>query len=844
MPSTNSSHKVLNSLLVGVDDANTQLITAVLPDNAVLSSVSSVAEALAALLLPQATDTAVILLGSSQHAGEACQQLRQDNRARLIPVIAILSDPAQRQAALEAGVNDYLLQPISFAEVRARLLPYLNRYTINQFSFLQGALAYVRDGIPFVQALVENPGILTAALGAVSTSLYLWDPERNELNFPKQTQPPLKNNLLQEVLAGNGHSLQIVSAAQSTTDTGVYLSLPLPGENHLMGLLLVEYTQPPLFSPGQQQMMTMMGETIGHLIEVSYLQEEAQMYATQTAFLVMLAKVLAEQSDLKEMLLLALEHTVSLLNTSGGDIWLLSPDGKWLEQASSLSARLSLHAPYRIPANKGIVGWAAQQRTVMRLTSIEDFPQFDPEFDGVLLENGRFLLAVPLYHHKPIGVVIIYRAREPFSDQDSILLEGIAGLLASTITGAIQVNELRDYGEQQRILYEMSQQLATGLDLQTTLNRALGWAVRLCNVEIGLLWLVDESQEILRLAAEHGIAEVMDKKATMLFKPCIVGLSVADKQAMMSNVCRYKPNSDCVLTQRLGIVTNNIMAVPILYRSVAIGSINLVNKIGSDFNQADLTLLSTAAEMVAVAISNARLYTKTITLIDERERLFKQAIQTERQAVVGRLTNSLAHEINNPMQTIKGAMHLALEELDDPVALREYIDISIEQINRVVQLVQRMRQVYRPQSNKSETINLNHLLQEAIAVSRKEMKRQSVRLHMDLATDLPDIWTATNQLYLVILNVSLNLCEMMGKVGGGDLVIRSYAVPPVIRIELATAVPLNTLFNLHKILDGETPQAIGLGFSFSIDIISALGGTLQLLEQGEQVIFRIELPCT
>jgi len=160
-----------------------------------------------------------------------------------------------------------------------------------------------------------------------------------------------------------------------------------------------------------------------------------------------------------------------------------------------------------------------------------------------------------------------------------------------------------------------------------------------------------------------------------------------------------------------------------------------------------------------------------------------------------------------------------------------------------VQLVGRMRQIYRPHTDAPETVELNHLLQEIITVARKEMRRQNTRLEVALMPDLPPVWASANQLHLVFLNIALNVCQMIGDNGGGELLIRTYTVLPMVRIEFTTAVSLIPIASLTKILQGEMSKETGFGFSLSRDITTAHGGTLHLFEQEEQATFRIELPA-
>jgi len=199
-------------------------------------------------------------------------------------------------------------------------------------------------------------------------------------------------------------------------------------------------------------------------------------------------------------------------------------------------------------------------------------------------------------------------------------------------------------------------------------------------------------------------------------------------------------------------------------------------------------------------------------------------LKTERLAIVGRLTASLAHELNNPMQTIQGALALALEEINDPQALTQYLQLSQQEAKRVIDLVGQMRQIYHPVSQPPGTGNLNQLLHQAAAVTRQALKRQNVSLRVEPSAGALPVAAPTGEVFLALLRLLLDLSDTLGAAGGGTLHLRSCALPHAAQIELSTQWPL--------------PGAP----TFSTGIIAAHGGTLECAQAGEQTVYQIEFP--
>jgi PAS domain S-box-containing protein len=231
----------------------------------------------------------------------------------------------------------------------------------------------------------------------------------------------------------------------------------------------------------------------------------------------------------------------------------------------------------------------------------------------------------------------------------------------------------------------------------------------------------------------------------------------------------------------------------------------------------------------------------------EYERLHQQVTQAEYLVVVGRCTSGLSHEINNSMQVVQGVLSLALEELDDPVELTSYLNLSLTESAKVVQLLTRLRYVFSPQAEPLETVDLNQLLQETITLVRRELGRQNVTLQTNLAFDLPSITTKSGQLYLSFLSLLFNLGDAMSIAGGGELHLHSYILSHTVGIKFSIDIAIGPIANEPHIAETDEWQkkiVADLGLTFSRDIVIALGGDMRLGQQNGGIICSIEFPLS
>ncbi|RME42105.1 MAG: GAF domain-containing protein, partial [Caldilineae bacterium] len=643
-----------------------------------------------------------------------------------------------------------------------------------------------------------------------------------------------------------------------------HLTIPLQSSNssswplastNMLGALVLAYPSPPRISTLQRRQLRWLGEGMAAVLEIVSLQYQSQTYAVQNAFLVLLARLVNEYRQSDALFSQILEQTLPLFNAIAGVIWLLSEDGRRLERAAHLSTLgyTLYQQPARRPADGGIAGRVIQNRRTVQLSVPTDDPHFDPLLDGLDSLGPYTLLAVPLqYRDTVVGMLSLY-ARNPryFSPQNVLLLESITSLTASAIIHMQLVQKLRDYGRQKTVLYEMGQQISTTLNLSITLRRTLQWTARLTGTELGLLWLVESKQEHhpFRLAAVMGVH--LPPEQEIFFEPerDRSAIALQKREAVLFNTLTGDTHADATLRRLLQPPPRNLIAAPIIYREQTIGLIELFDKSNGPFTEEDRSLLTTALKMAALAIGNAYLHNRTLNLLDERHHLQRQIIQSERLATLGRLTAALAHEINNPMQAIQGALMLALEELDNPAELETYLNLGLEESQRVIDLVHRMRQIYRPVPTRPEQVDVNRILQSALNLAQKELKRRHVTPCTDLATDLPRTTAVADQLHLVFLSLLLNLGEAIGE-GGSALHIRTRADADTdaILITFAADVPAAAAGRLTSLISPSSAPTLPLetnlsfGLSFSRDLVAAHNGRLDVrLEEGH-VACTIHLP--
>lgn len=260
------------------------------------------------------------------------------------------------------------------------------------------------------------------------------------------------------------------------------------------------------------------------------------------------------------------------------------------------------------------------------------------------------------------------------------------------------------------------------------------------------------------------------------------------------------------------------------------------------FREADLELLLILSRQATIALENARLYEELRDYVHRIEDSQQALIQSEKLAVAGRLTASIAHEINNPLQGVRNCFHLATRE-DVPSEMRKkYLDLTQQELERLMTTVQRMLDFYRP-STEFKPVQILDLLEHVLNLLGQQLRERNIRVTTSWPAHLPSIQIIENQIEQVLINLILNAHDAMPS--GGELLINISQKRKMLEIKIrdtGNGIPKNIRQHIFEPFVS-TKGTSGLGLSVSYDIINTHGGRLDLvMDNLPGTCFHIQLP--
>lgn len=224
----------------------------------------------------------------------------------------------------------------------------------------------------------------------------------------------------------------------------------------------------------------------------------------------------------------------------------------------------------------------------------------------------------------------------------------------------------------------------------------------------------------------------------------------------------------------------------------------------------------------------------------------QQLIHTEKLAALGRLAASLAHEINNPLQAIRSSIGLLSKLQVDDYKGEQYLDIAKREVERLIELMQRTVDFYRPSSERSSLVDVSALLEDTLALSSKQLQQSDIEIVKDLSADLPLIRAVGSYLRQVFINIILNSVEAMPH--GGELKVSTRMDDQGDHLVIAfgdtgVGIPADQLPYVFEPFHTTKEKGTGLGLAISYSIVEQHEGTVEVdSEEGKGTTFTVRLP--
>ena len=236
----------------------------------------------------------------------------------------------------------------------------------------------------------------------------------------------------------------------------------------------------------------------------------------------------------------------------------------------------------------------------------------------------------------------------------------------------------------------------------------------------------------------------------------------------------------------------------------------------------------------------------TLRDLDSLESIDTQLQVSERLAALGRITAGVAHEVKNPLNSMRLWLENLKESLpaDGDGASRQAVQVLDKEIDRLDQVVKRFLDFTRPMDVRLEATQLADLLKEVLEIAKPQLQKSNIQLAQLLPIDVPEVYVDRALLKQGVLNLVLNAAEAMP--GGGQLRLvlsRRGEMAEITVGDTGKGIPPENRQKIFQLFFTTRPGGSGIGLASTFRIVQLHNGSIDFTsEVGRGTTFRIELP--
>ena len=231
----------------------------------------------------------------------------------------------------------------------------------------------------------------------------------------------------------------------------------------------------------------------------------------------------------------------------------------------------------------------------------------------------------------------------------------------------------------------------------------------------------------------------------------------------------------------------------------------------------------------------------------EELRLREHLVRGERMSAIGEFVSGVAHELNNPLQSVIGSLELMLGQ-PHSAETRGDLERARVEAARAGRIIRNLLTFVRQAPNERLLLGLNEIVQSTVGVRRYELELAGIELREEYAPHLPVVLANREEIQQVVANLLVNAQQAMSHASGrGVLRVRTLMDGESAVIEVSDdgpGIPEDLAGRVFEpfFTTRAAGSGTGLGLSMSFGIVKAHGGTLTLVPSERGACFRLALP--
>lgn len=220
--------------------------------------------------------------------------------------------------------------------------------------------------------------------------------------------------------------------------------------------------------------------------------------------------------------------------------------------------------------------------------------------------------------------------------------------------------------------------------------------------------------------------------------------------------------------------------------------------------------------------------------------------RSEHLASLGRLAAGMAHEIRNPLSSIRGFAQFFVNRFKGREEEYAYASIMVKEVDRLNRVISDLLEFARPKRLHLERQNLENICENTLLLLEEELKKKNIKVEKIYEPGLPLVMVDRDQISQALLNLLLNSIESIDGEGNIRLCLQKGIQPGTIEIgieDTGQGIPVRDLEKIFEPFFSTKRKGTGLGLAIVHQIITNHGGAIKVdSEKGKGTVFTISLP--
>jgi PAS domain S-box-containing protein len=261
------------------------------------------------------------------------------------------------------------------------------------------------------------------------------------------------------------------------------------------------------------------------------------------------------------------------------------------------------------------------------------------------------------------------------------------------------------------------------------------------------------------------------------------------------------------------------------------------------------TLIGIDGEMIETEISSIRIHryhNRTVNLsvlrdLTEQLREQERLIRSEKLSVIGQLAAGVAHEIRNPLTSLKGFTQLIHKHLPDK---QLYTTIMLQELDRINEIVNEFMALAKPKEACLSQHDMREIVSAVVSILDTQAILKNIQIMTTCGDSLPSIACDSNQMKQVLINLVKNAIEAMNEQGTIEITLTKHDSDQLIVTirDEGPGMPADLLRRLGEPFITTKENGTGLGLMISQRIVETHNGTLQFHSTPAGTTVEMKLP--